>query len=223
MGASGEEVVEPLARWVQLQAVARVRRHERTPAAVLLHAQLAQLGARERCDEIIFVECESEVIESRQLPLSRLDDDVHGSPLQLRQPQLEADPVELLPAVPRLEGGRLVLDPAVPGDEAEAELAEIARLDLPHLARHQVVMEELHEGRLEPCSPRWRCSPGSPGRSCGLRLPFCIGCASSLILSSRCRCGRWTCTRGTCRISTTRPYVTARCTRSSTCASSRAA
>src|SRR6266567_6082494 len=138
---------------MQLQSVARIRRHERTPAAVLLHAQLAQLGACERRDEIVLVERESEVIESGQLPLPGLDDHVHGAPLQFRQPQLEAGAIELIPAVSGLEGSRLVLDPTVPGDQAEAELAEIARLDLPYLARHQVVMEELHEGRLEPCSP----------------------------------------------------------------------
>ena len=58
-----------------------------------------------------------------------------------------------------LERGRVFLDPAVPGDQVEAELADVARLDLAHLARHQVVMEELHEGRLEPC---WPICPSTP-------------------------------------------------------------
>ena len=81
----GEEVVEPLPWRMQLEAVARPGRHEGPPAAVLLHAQLTQLGARKRRDEIVLVEREAEVIDSRQLPLARLHDDVHRAALQLGQ------------------------------------------------------------------------------------------------------------------------------------------
>src|SRR5262249_27259713 len=35
-------------------------------------------------------------------------------------------------------------DPAVPCDELEAELAQVARLGLAHLARHEVVVEQAH-------------------------------------------------------------------------------
>src|SRR5207244_12350101 len=85
----------------------------------------------------------------RQLPRARLDDDVDGSALELREPELESDPIEVLPAVSRLERGHLFADPAVPCDQPETELPEVPRFDLPHLARHEVVVEELHTGRLE--------------------------------------------------------------------------
>ena len=88
---------------MQLEAVAGSRRHERPPAAVFLHAQLTQLGTRERRDEIVLVEREAEVVDPRQLPLARLDDDVHRAALELGQAQLEAQLVELLPAVAGLE------------------------------------------------------------------------------------------------------------------------
>jgi hypothetical protein len=32
----------------------------------------------------------------------------------------------------------------VPGDEVETELADVPRLDLAHLARDEVVVEEMH-------------------------------------------------------------------------------
>src|SRR5207244_4706472 len=89
-----------------------------------------------------------------------------------------------------------------PGDEAEAELAEIASLDLPHLARHQVVMEELHEGRLEPCSPICPSTPAGLStrfrwcRPCCWRSSTCAGCgrceaeALRFRLAGRAVCGR---------------------------------
>lgn len=117
-----QEILQPLAWWMKLEAVARVRRDERPAPAVLLHPQVAKLGARERCDEVILVEGEAEMVDPRQLPLSRLDDYVHRTTLQLGQAQLEAEPVELVPAVPRLEGGRVLVDPSMAGNEVEAEL-----------------------------------------------------------------------------------------------------
>ena len=51
---------------------------------MLLHAQLAYLRARQRRDEVLFVEREPEVVDARQLPLAGLDDDIHGAPLDLR-------------------------------------------------------------------------------------------------------------------------------------------
>ena len=96
------------------------------------------------------------MVDPRQLPLARLDDDVDRAALELRQPQLEAELVELLPRDARLERLVVLADPAVPRDEVEAELADVARLDLAHLARHEVVVEELHgradasKGRVEP-------------------------------------------------------------------------
>src|SRR5919204_4958184 len=125
---------------MKLEPVAGVRGHERAASSVFLDAKVPQLRAGERRDEIVLVEGESEVIDARQLPLARLHDDIDGAAFELRQPELEAHLVEVLPAVAGLERRRLLADPAVPCDEREAELADVAGLDLAHLARHQVVM-----------------------------------------------------------------------------------
>src|SRR5262249_30907431 len=126
------------------QPVAGVRRHERPAPAVLLDSQLAHLGAREGLHELVLVEREAEVIDARQLPLAGLDDDVDRTTLELGEAQLEAGAVEVLPAVTGLERRPLLADPAVPRDQVEPELPEIPGLDLPHLARHQVVVEQSH-------------------------------------------------------------------------------
>src|SRR5579864_2948743 len=47
-----EELVDPVPRRVQLEPVARVRGHERSPTPVLLHAQRRLLRARERVLEL---------------------------------------------------------------------------------------------------------------------------------------------------------------------------
>jgi hypothetical protein len=60
-----EQLLEPVARWVQLEPVARVRRDERAAAAVLLDAQVAHLRPRERGDELVVIECEAEVVDAR--------------------------------------------------------------------------------------------------------------------------------------------------------------
>src|SRR5207245_9616477 len=117
-----QPLVQPLARRVQLEPVARIRRDERAPATVLLHAQLARLRARQGGDELLLVESEAEVVDARQLPLPRLDDHVDGAALQLGQAQLEAQLVQILPPVSRLERGDVLADPAVASNEVEAEL-----------------------------------------------------------------------------------------------------
>ena len=61
-----------------------VRRDERAPAAVGLDPQLALHGAVDQVGELLLVEREPEVVDPRKLPLARLDDDVHGSSLELR-------------------------------------------------------------------------------------------------------------------------------------------
>ena len=76
--------------------------------------------------------------------MARLDDDVDGAALELGEPQLEPVAVELLPRDARLDRDVLVADPAVAGDQVEAELAEVARLDVAQLARDEVVVEEVH-------------------------------------------------------------------------------
>jgi hypothetical protein len=50
---------------MELEAVARVRRDERAPAAVLLDAQLAYLGACQSRDEVVLVQREAEVVDPR--------------------------------------------------------------------------------------------------------------------------------------------------------------
>jgi len=144
-----EQLVEPFARWMQLEPVARVRGDKGAPPTVFLDPKLPHLRARERLHELVLVEREAEVIDARQLPLTRLDDDVDCAALELRQPELEPYAIQVLPAVACLEGGHLLADPAVSRDQVEAELADVARLDLSHLARHQVIVEELHTRRLE--------------------------------------------------------------------------
>jgi glyoxylase I family protein len=76
--------------------------------------------------------------------LARLDDDVDGAALELGEAQAKAQLVELLPRDARLVMRLLVADPPVARHELEAELGDVARLHVPHLARHEVVVEELH-------------------------------------------------------------------------------
>ncbi len=129
---------------MKLEPVAGVRRDERAPAAVLLHAQAAGVGALQRLVEFNFVESEAEVIDARQRPLPRLHDDVDGATLELRQAELEAERVELAPRDAGLIRGEVLADAAVARDEVEAELADVARLDLANPARHEVVVKQVH-------------------------------------------------------------------------------
>src|SRR5262249_20569228 len=80
-----EELVDPLAWRMELQAVARVRGDERPPPTMLLHAQLVLLGPVDGRLELVLVEHEPEVVDPRGRPLARLDDDVHGALLELGQ------------------------------------------------------------------------------------------------------------------------------------------
>ena len=100
--------------------------------------------ALERLGERVLVEHDPEMVDPRERPLAGLDDDVDGAALELREPEAEPARVELLPRDARLERDRLVADAAVPGDELEAELRDVAGLDLARLAGDEVVVEELH-------------------------------------------------------------------------------
>jgi hypothetical protein len=97
--------------------------------------------------ELVVVERHAEVVDSRERPLAGLHDDVHGAALELRQPVPEPRALEVLPGDPGLEVHLVLADPAVARDQAEAELREVPRLHLAHVARHQVVVEEVHERR----------------------------------------------------------------------------
>src|SRR5690348_16623613 len=110
---------------MELEPVAGVRGDERAPPPVLLHAQVVPLRALERRLELVLVEHESEMVDARGRPLPRLDDDVDRALLQLRQPELEAHRVELVPRDSRLVRRELLADAAVARDEIECELADV--------------------------------------------------------------------------------------------------
>ena len=139
-----QQLVEPLARRMELEPVARVGRDERPSAAVILDAQPKRGRAQERVLEGIGIERDPDVVYTRQLPLSRLHDDVHRAVLQLAQPQAEPLPVELVPCDTGAKDLRVFGYAPIPRDEMEAELPDVPRLDLPHLARHEVVVEQVH-------------------------------------------------------------------------------
>src|SRR5438105_2446047 len=140
----GDELFDPLPRRVELEPVARVRRDERAPARVLLDPQALLLGPGERDRERLVVEDEPDVVDPRQLPLARLDDDVHGAALELGEAELEAEPVELVPGHAGLEGHGVFPDPAVASDEVEPELREVAGLHVADPSCDEVVVEEPH-------------------------------------------------------------------------------
>src|SRR5205085_5675347 len=94
--------------------------------------------------EIVLVEHDADMVDARDPPVAGLHDDVHRAALELRQPQLEPVLLETLPGDSRLDGNVIVPDAAVARDQTEAELADVACLDLTELRRHEVVVEEVH-------------------------------------------------------------------------------
>ena len=102
-------------------------------------------GALERLGEAVVVERDADVVDARVLPVARLEDDVHGSARELDEAEPEADRVELLPRCPGLEPLGGLAAPAVAAEEAKAELAQVPGFQEPDLARHEVVVEELHQ------------------------------------------------------------------------------
>ena len=79
-------------------------------------------------------------------PVARLDDDVHRAALELRQPQLEARRGRARShEIPGSTVTCVVADRARSGaTSSNAELADVAGLDVADLARHEVVVEEVH-------------------------------------------------------------------------------
>ena len=65
-----EQLLEPVARRMELHAVAGAGRDERPPAAVLLHPQLELVGACERRGEVVLVERDPYVVDARDVPLA---------------------------------------------------------------------------------------------------------------------------------------------------------
>src|SRR6266404_5685969 len=187
-----EQLGDPVARRMELEAVARVRGDERAAAAVLLHAQPRLLGARERAIELVVVEREAEMVDAWQRPLPGLHDDVHGAQLELRQPELEPDRVQLRPR----DAGRVRLqvlaDAPMARDEVEAELPDVPRLDLAHSARDEVVVEEMHpalivRGVPHPAakSGRIRCVPAVSIMSTSSSPRSSAACRSTATCSAR--------------------------------------
>src|SRR5438874_7006980 len=139
-----QQVLDPVARRVDLEPVAGIGGDERAAAAVLLHAEVPLSGAGKHVVELILVEGHADVVDARHAPVTRLHDHVHCAALELREAELEAVAVELLPRDAGLEGDMVVADPPVARDEVETELADVACLDCAQLARHEVVVEEVH-------------------------------------------------------------------------------
>ena len=142
-----EQLVDPVARRVELEPVAGVGGDERAPAAVLLHAQPALGRPLEHLVELVVVERHPEMVDPRQRPLARLDDDVDRAALELGEPEPEALCSSSSHETPASNEHLVLADPPVARDQLEAELAEVARLDLADVARHEVVVEQLHCAR----------------------------------------------------------------------------
>ena len=120
---------------MHLEPVAGVRGDERAAAAVLLDAQVPVRRTCEHSLELVLVERHTDVVDPRDPPVAGLHDDVHRAALELREAKLEPVAVELLPGDARLDRDVVVADPAVAGDELEAEPADVAGLDVAELAR----------------------------------------------------------------------------------------
>ena len=89
---------------------------------MVLHAELELSARRRALLEVVLVEREAEMVDARELPLAGLHDDVHAAALELREAQLEAAPVELLPRGAGLERGQVVRDPAVAATRSKPSL-----------------------------------------------------------------------------------------------------
>ena len=152
-----ERVVDPVARRMHLEPVAGLRGDEGALARVVLDLQTEVAGAIEDGLVVVLVERDAEVVDARHVPVTGLEDDVHGPASDLDEPQAEADLVEVLPGRSGLEPVRALASPAVAADELEAELAEIPGLEEPDLARHEVVVEQMH--RAAPSYRRGGISP----------------------------------------------------------------
>src|SRR4051794_39795505 len=105
------------------------------------------------------------MVDARHIPVARLEHHVDGPAAELDEAEAEAHLVELLPGGSRLEPMRALAAPAVPADQLEAELAEVAGLEEPDFARHEVVVEQLHRAaswyrrRTEDSAPAWGSTP----------------------------------------------------------------
>src|SRR5581483_8911211 len=181
----GEQLLDPLARRVDLEPVARVGRDERAPAAVLGHAQAIVHRTAEHRLVLLVVERDADVVDAGDAPVAGLHDDVHGAALELGQPELEAAALELLPRHAGLDRHVLVVDAAVARDEVEAELPDVAGLDIDDRRGDEVVVKEAHGASLSivgvvPVAARSvepRTAPGAADGAGGVPLP--AACANA--------------------------------------------
>ena len=139
-----ERVVHPVTRRVHLQPVTGLRGHERSLPGMVLNLEPEIARAVEHGLVVLLVECDAEVVDAWHVPVARLEDDVDRPAPDLDEAKAKADPVELFPGRAGFEPVRALAAPAVAADELEAELAEIAGLEQPDLARHEVVVEQVH-------------------------------------------------------------------------------
>ena len=85
-----------------------------------------------------------EVVDARQAPVPGLDDDVDRAALELRQPQLEAVAVELLPARRPPRPRRARRRPARSGRRGRSRACRCSAPRRRELRGDEVVVEELH-------------------------------------------------------------------------------
>ena len=129
---------------MHLEPVARVRRDERPAPAVLLDRRFHASPRAEHGLEVVLVERDAEVVDAgiRQCP---------GWTTTLTAPRWSSDSRSLNPSRSSCShetpgSTETCSSPIAPvaGDQVEAELAEVARLDVAQLARDEVVVEEVH-------------------------------------------------------------------------------
>ena len=140
----GDRFLDPVPRRVHFEAVSRLGGDERALARVILNLEAEVRGALESAVVLLLFEGDAEVVNARDVPVPGLEHDVDRPPRDLDKPEPEAHAIELLPGGSRLEPVRALAPPAVAPDEREPELAQIARFEEPHLARHEVVVEQMH-------------------------------------------------------------------------------
>ena len=139
-----EQLVDPVARRMQLEAVARVRRDEvRLPPCSCTRSSASSARASVR----------SNSSSSRARPRWSTRGIAHwpGCTTTFTAPCSSSHSRSLKPIssssvheMPGLVRRQVLADPPVARDQVEAELADVARLDLAHPARDEVVVEEVH-------------------------------------------------------------------------------
>src|SRR6266511_652958 len=140
----GERFLDPVPRRVHLEAIAGFGRDECSLPRMVLDLEAELASPFDDRLVLVLVERDPEMVDAGYVPVPRLDDDVDGSAPQLDEAQAKAHRVEVLPGGARLEPLRALPAPPVTPDELESELPQVAPLEEPDLARHEVVVKQLH-------------------------------------------------------------------------------